>query len=577
MATPPWPKRVGFRLETLNNGSMLLVGGISYPESEASHIAADAWVSHDGGHHWLRASATAPNVTDASSAVLVSGAVVVAGGMVESSFSRAVWRSDGPDVGSTWVRVTASAAWSARRRAAMVCRSNGTLVLAGGSHLSTRYNDVWASDDGGATWNVVTPSAEWGPRQFHALVETPAGVLLVIGGLGDEMFTDVWASHDGGTSWSQRPTTPWTAPFINCAIVSGSSVYTVAGSPSGLTSVVYRSSDDGVTWSTVEKSTPWGPLGSMGVARGLDGRLVVIAAADTVAPTNAVFTSAVASADIVWATAAASTSVRALCSVPVGTVPVMVELPAAMGDVGTAHVASMPSPAVLYSPPVLSLAPASNTHLATPAGDTLRFAIEFSSPIIAMDAAAFNIDAGLARVVSQPTVSGFGTEWSLDIVVQPGNIVASSCPAGFVLSPDGTVCGQLLDVAADWARQQALCEPFHLARVSSRVDMDFFASLMPSRTAGYWYVHRVRSSPHVHCSDCARGRVVLLQVGTTRIVGCEWVSVVRRRSAVRICSLVHQQHRCCRRRNVRLCAPHGRCVWKAVFRELYLRASHDSY
>ena len=77
--------------------------------------------------------------------------------------------------------------------------------MGGNATTAGRSNDVWLSTDQGATWSQMTASAEWSVRQSHASVTLPDGSIVVLGGhaAGTGAGQEVWRSTDQGATWSQ--------------------------------------------------------------------------------------------------------------------------------------------------------------------------------------------------------------------------------------------------------------------------------------------------------------------------------------------------------------------------------------
>jgi len=90
-----------------------------------------------------------------------------------------------------------------------VATENGNFLLyvAAGATSTSLFGDVWASEDGGATWVCMTSSAPWPARRAPALCAVPGRpeVLLLVGGLASyaEAMGDAWVSQDAGVSWAK--------------------------------------------------------------------------------------------------------------------------------------------------------------------------------------------------------------------------------------------------------------------------------------------------------------------------------------------------------------------------------------
>ncbi len=105
-----------------------------------------------------------------------------------------------------WTEVNAGAGWAARYCHSSVALPDGSIVLMGG--LDNAYNDrndVWRSTDNGTTWTAVTAGAGWAARYGHSSVALPDGSIVLIGGFGldNGLTNDVWRSTDNGATWTE--------------------------------------------------------------------------------------------------------------------------------------------------------------------------------------------------------------------------------------------------------------------------------------------------------------------------------------------------------------------------------------
>jgi len=122
---------------------------------------------------------------------------------------------------------------------------------------------VYKSTDGGDTWSVQATAAGLGAGTRGAFLKLPgSGTLLTVSG------TDIWRSADDGVNWSQ---THSFRTDTNLLGVNGwdfdptnDDVYYIEYQTSGLNSRVYRSTDDGQTFTQFHEFT--GPRHGHGVA-----------------------------------------------------------------------------------------------------------------------------------------------------------------------------------------------------------------------------------------------------------------------------------------------------------------------
>jgi PKD repeat protein len=166
-----------------------------------------------------------------------------------------VWRST--NNGATWTQMTAGAGWSARLGHSSVAMPDGSIVLMGGATATTTYkNDVWRSTDNGASWTQMTASAEWSARYRHTSVAMPDGSIVLMGGAGSggSHKNDVWRSTDNGASWTQMTASAgWTARNGHSTVaMPDGSIVLMGGYGLYRTHVylndVWRSTNNGATW-----------------------------------------------------------------------------------------------------------------------------------------------------------------------------------------------------------------------------------------------------------------------------------------------------------------------------------------
>lgn len=195
-----------------------------------------------------------------------------------------------------WVRVTPEAKWPARSNHAVVTLPDGNIVLMGGGYLSRPnvmegMNDVWRSEDQGASWSEMErpedPNPPWWfwPRQNHSGVVLSDGSIVLMGGSG---MNDVWRSEDQGASWTRvTREAEWSGrsggpavvvlPDDSILLMGGLTIdWTIEGEKREYKSDVWRSTDQGATWTEVTANAPWrGREGHTAVALP-DGSIVLM-------------------------------------------------------------------------------------------------------------------------------------------------------------------------------------------------------------------------------------------------------------------------------------------------------------
>jgi len=161
----------------------------------------------------------------------------------------------------TWTQMNASAGWAAREGHSTVAMPDGSIVLLGGGDSWGGKNDVWRSTDNGATWTQQTASAGWAVREYHSSVVMSDGSIVLLGGLGNggNIYNDVWRSTDNGATWTQvNASAGWTARYAHSSVVmSDGSIVLLGGYAGDKKNDVWRSTNNGVTWTEVNASAGW--------------------------------------------------------------------------------------------------------------------------------------------------------------------------------------------------------------------------------------------------------------------------------------------------------------------------------
>jgi hypothetical protein len=196
---------------------------------------------------------------DHTSVTLPDGSIVLMGGYGGSRMND-VWRST--DQGATWMQMTAAAPWTGRYRHTSVALPDGSIVLMGGDDGNYR-NDVWRSTDLGATWTQMTAAAEWRARSEHTSVALPDGSIVLMGGYASGTPTsrkDVWRSIDQGATWTQMTAdAEWLSRGSHSSVVLPDGSIVLMGGKGGFTcrNDVWRSTDQGATWTQMTAAAPW--------------------------------------------------------------------------------------------------------------------------------------------------------------------------------------------------------------------------------------------------------------------------------------------------------------------------------
>jgi PGF-pre-PGF domain-containing protein/uncharacterized delta-60 repeat protein len=256
-----WSARYSHSSVVLPDGSIVLMGG--WPTSGG--IQNDTWQSTDNGTTWteLNQSSGWSARCGHSSVVLPDGSIVLMGGESTGGYKNDTWRST--DNGANWTLMNSSSGWSARFAHSSVVLPDGSIVLMGGRSSSGIQNDTWRSTDNGANWTLMNSSAGWDARTGHSSVVLSGGSIVLMGGYDGNssgyFYNDVWRSTDNGTTWTKvNSSAGWSARHgHNSVVLPDSSIVLMGGRSSSGTQndEVWRSTDDGATWTEVNSSAGW--------------------------------------------------------------------------------------------------------------------------------------------------------------------------------------------------------------------------------------------------------------------------------------------------------------------------------
>jgi PKD repeat protein len=197
-----------------------------------------------------------------------------------------------------WTQVNASAGWIARDGHSSVVMPDGSIVLMGGYSGVGPLNDVWRSTDNGTTWMQVNASAGWTARYNHIGVVMPDGSIVLMGGEENifKTINDVWRSMDNGATWTQvNASAGWTARFSHSSVVMPDGSIVLMGGreldSGSYRNDVWRSTDNGTTWMQVNASAGWTARYSHSSVVMPDGRIVLMGGYDSVGSKNDVWQS----------------------------------------------------------------------------------------------------------------------------------------------------------------------------------------------------------------------------------------------------------------------------------------------
>jgi len=176
------------------------------------------------------------------------------------------WFFGGETYTAPWMLVTQSAGWSARESHSSVVMPDGSIVLMGGYYGGSNYkNDTWRSMNNGSTWTQVNASAGWSARLHHSSVVMPDGSIVLMGGWdsGFKPVNDVWRSMNNGSTWTQvNASAGWSARTSHSSVVMPDGSIVLMGgwegaAYSGLKNDTWRSTNNGTTWTRLTASAGW--------------------------------------------------------------------------------------------------------------------------------------------------------------------------------------------------------------------------------------------------------------------------------------------------------------------------------
>jgi PKD repeat protein len=282
-ASAGWSHRNSPVSVTLPDGSIVLMGGFDSTIGEKN----DVWQSTDNGLTWMQKTPGAgwTGREGHSAVTMPDGSIVLMGGFDNTIGPRNdVWKST--DKGATWTQVIGSAGWTPRYLQTSVVMPDGSIVLMGGYDNTTGWmHDVWRSTNSGATWTRMNATAAWTARYLHSSVAMPDGSIVLMGGC-DETSTyknDVWRSTDNGATWTQvNASAGWTPRVSHSTVampdgsivLTGGYEATSSGSKASSDSLISVSRSTAATWAKVNATAGWAPVSKVSVVKPVGGMIL---------------------------------------------------------------------------------------------------------------------------------------------------------------------------------------------------------------------------------------------------------------------------------------------------------------
>eukprot|EP00438_Fugacium_kawagutii_P003115 Skav207542 [mRNA] locus=scaffold2063:27753:29729:+ [translate_table: standard] len=185
-------------------------------ESQLGHCSFRGWGIHDCRPHeaagvecHLDAWSVLPNpnisarrghsaVWDANSSSMLIFAGHAAGSF---QYFNDLWRYQSPDIWQELQVVGPSprgahaAVWDSRSR---------TMLVFGGSHFMTHFDDLWLYHSTNNTWTLLSPSVKPTARAFHSAIwDAVSQIMLVFAGENGVNLEDLWKYHLTSNSWTE--------------------------------------------------------------------------------------------------------------------------------------------------------------------------------------------------------------------------------------------------------------------------------------------------------------------------------------------------------------------------------------
>jgi uncharacterized protein YjdB len=244
----PFPQERPGRLIAYDNRLWLLGPG--------NDGTMEVWSSPDGGE-WTKMPGTSqiPGRTFFNVAVHANRLWLQGGFVGSEPFDTVndVWSTDG----TTWIRATGSAPFSARYASEMFSMNGRLFVVGGIVPGAGQRSDIWSSADG-ANWREDAAASVFGDRFFHQIVVFNGRAWLLGGqGGGFSPNPQIWSSADGVAWHSEGSHAQAVGRYQHRAVVHDNRIWITGGqtSPANLLGDAWYSSD-GMNWTQQLTGSP---------------------------------------------------------------------------------------------------------------------------------------------------------------------------------------------------------------------------------------------------------------------------------------------------------------------------------
>ena len=240
------------------NGDLYVIGGLTTATGRSNEVwrSADGGLTWDQAAEGTAADNTLFTPRSAHTAEVIGDAIYLLGGTGGGTTRfNDVWTS--ADRGVTWRQTAAAARYTARKAHSSAVLGTNLYVIMG-STSSGADEDIWRSTDLGSTWSRVAHNiVSLDPHFSHVSVVVGNRVYVIGGFEGLGSVNSVWRSSAtvGNTGWTQVATgttgagTRFSARREHSAVVLDGAIYVIGGLPRN--DEVWRSADRGVTWTQV--------------------------------------------------------------------------------------------------------------------------------------------------------------------------------------------------------------------------------------------------------------------------------------------------------------------------------------
>lgn len=258
----PFTARDGAGLLNFQN-KLWLLGGWDPPNHPPNYTQSEVWSSVDGVTWNFQTTAPWP-ARHCSGWITDSMYMYVIGGDPQALCLTDVWRSAD---GINWTQLEDTIPGYVKRNNANYAFANNNLYMFGGEECggsSNGLNDVWSSTSGNI-WTQL-PDAPWEGRgmQVNQCVDD-SGYVWMLGGANEgdrRSYNDVWKTMDGINWTLVNESAPWGGRYWHTVGWFDGKLWVLAGLLGGYEVNDVWYSEDGITWHELKSTTGNWPAGT---------------------------------------------------------------------------------------------------------------------------------------------------------------------------------------------------------------------------------------------------------------------------------------------------------------------------